>query len=62
MWEVGEGSISAGSVREVHLGKDITHGQDRIDTIEIPMIIAALTRYDMRYAVTTPPHIIPIHI
>src|SRR5436190_22470395 len=39
----------------------MTHGQERIETKEMPMMIADLTLYIMRNAVTIPPHKMPIH-
>lgn len=37
-----------------------TYGQDMIDTTAIPMMMALLTLYDMRYVVNTPPMNTPI--
>lgn len=37
-----------------------THGQDMMVTTEIPMTMALLTLYDMRYAVNIPPQNRPI--
>jgi len=37
-----------------------THGQDMIETIMMPIMIADLTLYAMRYAVKSPPQMTPI--
>lgn len=39
-----------------------SHGQDKTETTIMPMMMADLIRYDIKYAVKTPPPRIPIHI
>ena len=41
--------------------KGSTYGQDITETILIPIMIAALTLYAMRYAVRMPPNATAIH-
>ena len=44
------------------IDKRISYGHDIIETTAIPIIIADFTLNDIKYAVSTPPHMIPIHI
>jgi hypothetical protein len=51
MGKVGEGGIAPGMHLSVNIyreGCDFAHGQDIIETTDIPMMMAAFTRYDMR--------------
>jgi hypothetical protein len=40
----------------------LTHGHEMIETRRMPIIIALLTLYAMRYAVNMPPAVTPSHI
>jgi hypothetical protein len=63
VWEVSERTVA--SVADVKLLMicvlfACTYGHDMIETTAIPITIALLTLYDMRYAVNMPPHNKPI--